>query len=476
MSKDIIVLDQNRNLADLYQTDNGIEDILSQLENQARSMVFDLTTDTGKKECISYAYNIAKSKTALVKAGKSQTEDARAFIKTVNSQTKEVEERLDALRDEVRRPITELENKEKERKAILDKALSDMSDFVPAIGIQLTLEEIEQRLNGLNKIHEQTDWQEYKMKAQADFERHTAALNSLKTAANAIAELKAKKEAEEKAERERQEKERIAAAEKAAKEKAEREAAEKIAKAEAEKKKAEEEAKAAQLKIEENAKKEQQRLEKIKEDKSKADNMIAELDLIDFSKADTLEEAEKNFVLATEYRSKAMDLDTSVYKEACVVFKDYHEQSRKVLDTLTQKRKEELQISYKKIADETIENINKLMNFDYDSVTVSELKTISIKIENSVKEFFNDHGKPEYSIGITGLQMKLDDCKKQLEKLISSKKDEAAKQANEDHLTAKKRETAQSLRNIDKTITADQLKTIVEALFNNEVKNVRIVL
>lgn len=476
MSNDIIILEQNKNLADLYKTDGGIEDILSQLENQARSMVFDLTTDAGKKECISYAYNIAKSKTALVKAGKSQTENARAYIKSVNEQTKQVEERLDALKDEIRRPITELENKEKERKAILDKALSDMSDFVPAIGIQLTLEEITERLDGLLKVYEETDWQEYKMKAQADFDRHVMALNSLKTAANAIAELKAKKEAEEKAERERQEKERIVAAEKAAKEKAEQEAAKKIAEAEAAKKKAEEEAKIAQLKIEEDARKEQQRQEKVKADKSKADNMIAELNLIEFSKAETLEDAQKNFDLATEYRSKAMDLDVSVYKESCVVFKDYHEQARKVLDILTQKRKEELQAAYKKIADETIENINNLMDFDYDDVTVSELKTISIKIENSVKEFFDSHGKPDYSVGLTGLQLKLDDSIKSINKFISKKKDDAAKQANEELLKTKKRETAQSLRDADKTLTADQLKTIVEALFENKITNVKVVL
>jgi len=75
----------------------------------------DLTTDKGRKAIASQAFVVVKEKTALVAAGKKLTEDARAMIKQVNEARNGMEERLDALAKEVRRPLTEWETAENER-------------------------------------------------------------------------------------------------------------------------------------------------------------------------------------------------------------------------------------------------------------------------------------------------------------------------------------------------------------------------
>lgn len=95
----------------------AIRSILDCIKAEVLSVKTDATTESGRKEIASLAYKVAKTKVALDDAGKKLTEDARNQINAVNEERRIVREELDALKESVRRPLTEYEDREKARVA-----------------------------------------------------------------------------------------------------------------------------------------------------------------------------------------------------------------------------------------------------------------------------------------------------------------------------------------------------------------------
>ncbi len=83
----------------------------------------DLTSEKGRKAISSLAYKVARTKTAIDDAGKKLNEEARARINAVDESRREIRAQLDALRDDVRRPLTDWEEAEKERAKVAAEEL-----------------------------------------------------------------------------------------------------------------------------------------------------------------------------------------------------------------------------------------------------------------------------------------------------------------------------------------------------------------
>ena len=207
----------------------------------------DTSTEKGRKAIASMAYKVARTKTAIDDAGKKLNEEARAQINAVDESRREIRQQLDQLKDEVRRPLTEWEEAEKQREADAAQQLAFIRESA-RVDIEATSTDVINRLNALASLTVDPDLH------RAGTDIATSALAStIATLEDARDRLK-REEAEraelerlraESAERERQEAERqtkeaeekrIAEAEKAETERLERLAreAEERAKAEAE--------------------------------------------------------------------------------------------------------------------------------------------------------------------------------------------------------------------------------------------------
>lgn len=90
-------------------------DMVSEVETEVRSVIIDASTPKGRDEVKSLAYKIAQTKTFVDKTRKAYIDDKQEFIKKVNAISKTAVERLQALQDEVRKPVTEFEEREKKR-------------------------------------------------------------------------------------------------------------------------------------------------------------------------------------------------------------------------------------------------------------------------------------------------------------------------------------------------------------------------
>ena len=101
---------------ELY-SNGSARSVLDKIKAEVRSTVIDATTDKGRKEIASLAHKVSKAKVAMDEMGKSLTEEQRELINRVNEERRIIREELDSLRDEVRKPLTDYENREKERVA-----------------------------------------------------------------------------------------------------------------------------------------------------------------------------------------------------------------------------------------------------------------------------------------------------------------------------------------------------------------------
>ena len=121
-----IALPSENSLADLMANTGSLEAMLDNLEKSARSMVTDTSTPNGRDAVRALAAKIAKSKVALDKAGLASTEHLREVVKGTNTRRTIAKDRLTALQVEVRKPLTDWEDAEEQRKEAMQKRLAEI--------------------------------------------------------------------------------------------------------------------------------------------------------------------------------------------------------------------------------------------------------------------------------------------------------------------------------------------------------------
>lgn len=212
-------------------TGGKLDDLLHRIREEATSLVPNLKTVAGRKEIASIAYKVSQSKTAIDAAGKALVADLKKQTGDIDSARKKARDTLDALRDEVRQPLTDWEA-EQER-------------------IERERIEAEERAKA-----------EVEAARLAEIARREEQIRAREDAVRAAEAAEQKRIADEAAERERAEREARLQAEAA--EKAKREAAEAVERAEREAREATERAAREAAESEQRAKDAAERAEREK--------------------------------------------------------------------------------------------------------------------------------------------------------------------------------------------------------------------
>lgn len=242
---DLVVIEKKNAMA-VFTNNDQLDPLIEAIEKEARSLVPDVTTKKGRDAIASMAHKVARSKTYIDNAGKDLVAELKALPKQIDESRRVVRERLDALKDEVRRPLTEWEAEQERIKA--EEAMNALHAEALAMN-----EEFDRQLAArIESDHEMAllmndafDREQAEKKAEAERQR-IAREEEIKRQA----EEKAKREAAEQAQREidaaaAREREAILAKERAEREQreaVERAEREKQAAVEAERRKAQEEA------------------------------------------------------------------------------------------------------------------------------------------------------------------------------------------------------------------------------------------
>lgn len=242
---DLVVIEKKNAMA-VFTNNDQLDPLIEAIEKEARSLVPDVTTKKGRDAIASMAHRVARSKTYIDNAGKDLVAELKALPKQIDESRRVVRERLDALKDEVRRPLTEWEAEQERIKA------EEAMNALHAEALTMNEEFDRQLAARIESDHEMAllmndafDREQADKAAEAERQRiaHEEEIKRMAAAAAAReVEQRAQREREEaahreavlKAQAEQAERDRIAAEQKAE--------AEKIAAVEAERRKAQEEA------------------------------------------------------------------------------------------------------------------------------------------------------------------------------------------------------------------------------------------
>lgn len=201
-----------------------IDPILDRIREEALSQAanLDISSPSNRSDLASLAYKISRSKTFIDGQRKALVSDEKKRLAKIDAEGKRIWENLEALQSEVRKPLTDWENAEKQRVSDHEIALDEVAGLgghaYPASSAQ-----IQETIDAVKKYQER-NWEEFHKRA-ADtinstlhslYNNHAEA-EKIEFEQKELARLRA-----EAAERERREREERIARE--ATEKAEREA------------------------------------------------------------------------------------------------------------------------------------------------------------------------------------------------------------------------------------------------------------
>ena len=190
----------------------GLDPYYQQIREQVMSEVPDVNSKKGIDRIKSLASMVSRSKTAVEKPGRDYLKHLKEQPKIIEAELRDWVSKMDALRDEVRYPVTELEQKEKARIAALDQRLNEIHKLGSCAEFDvLPSETINAWIEKLDAIAIDATWDEYQDRASAAKEAAKVKLSSaLQTRLTweaqqaEIAMLKAKQEEKDRLQREEQ--------------------------------------------------------------------------------------------------------------------------------------------------------------------------------------------------------------------------------------------------------------------------------
>lgn len=228
---DLVVIEKSSAMA-VFTDNEQLDPIIEKIEKEARSLVPDVTTKKGRDAIASMAHKVARSKTYIDNAGKDLVAELKALPKQIDESRRIVRERLDALKDEVRRPLTEWEAEQeriKAEEAAKIKAEEDRKKLESDHEIALLMNDAFDR----ELAEKKAEAERQRIAHEEELKRQAAEQAKREAEEKAAAELAAAKKREEDAIAAKAQAELLA---KQAQERAEQESKDAAAKAEAEKK------------------------------------------------------------------------------------------------------------------------------------------------------------------------------------------------------------------------------------------------
>lgn len=113
MNSELVKIEDS-NVLTVFTSEKGLDPFLSKVKAEIDGFTPDVSSKKGRDEVASMAYKISQTKSYLDKTGKELVDKLKQQPKAVDGERKRMRELLDSWRDEVRNPLTELEDAEKE--------------------------------------------------------------------------------------------------------------------------------------------------------------------------------------------------------------------------------------------------------------------------------------------------------------------------------------------------------------------------
>lgn len=162
MTNELAVIEQSQ-IAVSFAEKGGVKTLLDNLAEELRKEIPDLTTKKGRDRIASLAYKVSQTKTMVDNYGKELVSAEKKRLSLIDDDRKLFRDGCDALRDEIRKPLTDWEDAEKSRIQAHKDAIAKMC--VMANTVNLSAEDIANCLSEVSNIELGDHWQEFAAEA-----------------------------------------------------------------------------------------------------------------------------------------------------------------------------------------------------------------------------------------------------------------------------------------------------------------------
>lgn len=131
--------------------------------SEVKTEVPDLSTKKGRDRIASLSAKVSRSKTAVEKPGRDYLKKIKELPKTIEVELREFCQKMDALRDEVRQPLTEWEKAEAQRVANHEMAIQEIKLRIECR--DLNIDETRRNIQWLTGLVINESWEEYEAEA-----------------------------------------------------------------------------------------------------------------------------------------------------------------------------------------------------------------------------------------------------------------------------------------------------------------------
>jgi peptidoglycan DL-endopeptidase RipA len=161
---------------DVYTADKGIDPYLAKIKQEVDGFIPDISTKKGRDAIASMAYKVSQSKAYLDKTGKELVDKLKEQPKLVDATRKHVRDYLDALRDEVRKPLTDWEEAEESR---IEQHKQRIAYFELRLECaDLDAKELQDNIDNITAMVVNESFEEFELEATRAKEKALAALNA----------------------------------------------------------------------------------------------------------------------------------------------------------------------------------------------------------------------------------------------------------------------------------------------------------
>lgn len=142
-----------------FFAEKGLDPILEKIRKEVEAFKPDISSETGRKAVAAFAYKIAKMKTRMDDLGKNLVSGIKAQAKIIDAERGRAWDEIEKMQHEVRKPLTDWEQKEEKRVEAHKKSLDEINGLV-VMSIEPTIDELNKRMTILNS-YENTDFEEF---------------------------------------------------------------------------------------------------------------------------------------------------------------------------------------------------------------------------------------------------------------------------------------------------------------------------
>lgn len=175
---ELIELPPQETALQVYQQPNGLDPYIERIRVEVMGHVPDLTTRKGREAIAGLAFKVRKAKTKLDGLGKDLVDGLKEIPKKIDAERKRARETLDALADEVRRPLTDWEAAEDARLARHNQNVMKLAQYAANASPQLESEVLRNMLAGVRAIVVNESWEEFEAEAHRAKEKGLEALTA----------------------------------------------------------------------------------------------------------------------------------------------------------------------------------------------------------------------------------------------------------------------------------------------------------